>query len=104
MLAKPLKLDGYFKAGTPYIYEGQIINIGTENINSFDITLTMDNGEGMTNSITGLDIPQGGTYEYTLPETTALKSGKMVVKAEITNVNGGEDFDSSDNRYYSRQT
>ena len=97
MLAKPLKLDGYFKAGTPYIYEGQIINIGTENINSFDITLTMDNGEGMTNSITGLDIPQGGTYEYTLPETTALKSGKMVVKAEITNVNGGEDFDSSDN-------
>ena len=49
LMAKAGTIDGYFKVGNNYDYSGQIINIGTETITSFDLTVKNNGTETTTN-------------------------------------------------------
>ena len=99
-MAKAGTIDGYFKVGNNYDYSGQIINIGTETITSFDLTVN-NNGTETTTNYTGLSIAQGDIFDYTISQLKSESMGNRTISATISNVNGTTDSDPSDNRFES---
>lgn len=97
LMLKTFETDGYFKAGTPYKYSGQLFNFGTETVNSFDITVGTGNGTPMKISYTDTNIASGQTYDFVLPDYITENEGDTRMSLEISNVNGGDDSDMSDN-------
>lgn len=100
LMAKAGTIDGYFKVGNNYDYSGQIINIGTETITSFDLTVN-NNGTETTTNYTGLSIAQGDIFDYTISQLKSESMGNRTISATISNVNGTTDSDPSDNRFES---
>lgn len=96
---KPLSADGYYKEGTAYSYSGQLLNFGSETVNSFDMTITMGGGNPQKYSFKDTGIAAGSSYDFTLPEYTASASGMQTFRVEVTNINGADDADMSDNAY-----
>jgi len=74
---------------------GSIINLGNEELNSFDIEWSYGSSSGIDN-ITGLSISNLETYDFTLSESITLVEGANTLQLNITNVNGQLD-DALDN-------
>lgn len=97
VLLKTFSFDGYYKAGIAYQFAGQIQNFGTETITSLDVELQIGTGETITQTLSGLDIKSGTTYDIAFPEFTAQNHGSTQLTLNIKAVNGGVDADASDN-------
>ncbi|MBS7785984.1 T9SS type A sorting domain-containing protein [Flavobacterium sp. CYK-55] len=75
---------------------GTIKNMGTTDINSFDVNWQIDNGAIYTQNVTGLTLAAGQTYNYSHPNTWDATPGLYSLKAWVSNVNGaGNDGDSA---------
>lgn len=73
---------------------GTIKNMGTADINSFDVNWQIDNGATYTQNVTGLTLTAGQTYNYTHPNTWDATPGLYSLKVWVSNVNGaGNDGD-----------
>lgn len=93
-------IEGYFKVGNDYSYSGQIINLGTKTVNSFDLTVSVDGNESTVN-YKDLSLAQGNTFDYTINGLKSDNTGNKNVSAAISNINGGNDSDASDNKFQS---
>jgi len=84
--------------GSPISFTGTMQNSGSSNITSFVINYSVDGAPLVSSTITGVNIPFGGTYTYTHPTTWAPTSaGSKSVVVSIGNVNGSADANLADN-------
>lgn len=97
-MLKTFSLNSYYKVGTAYQFAGQLLNFGNETITSLDVELSAGNGAPVKQSLTGLSIAPGTTYDITFPEYTASSFGYAKMTLNITAVNGIADADGSDNQ------
>ncbi|MBI3134357.1 MAG: Omp28-related outer membrane protein [Bacteroidetes bacterium] len=73
-----------------------IRNLGTTDINSFDITIDY-NGNQIVENVTGVTIASLETYDVSFTNTISLVAGSLPVVATISNINsGGSDGDATD--------
>lgn len=100
MVAKPLQPEGYQQAGVAQVFNGQVFNYGPETVTSFDITCRLGNAEPIVYSVKDVALKSGETYDYTLPEYLTTESGILDLEVTVSNVNGAEDADATDNAGY----
>ncbi len=103
----PLQLDAallkvdvspYIGANVSTSLKGTIGNEGVSPINSLTVSYTIDGGAPVASQFTGLNIPIGGSYDFThsVPFTlTEIKAYNIVTT--ISNVNGGNDLNPDNN-------
>jgi len=97
MLIKPLHLNGYYKEGMAYSFNGELFNFGTKNIDNFSVSVKVGNEPAKTFDITESVAP-GSSYKFNIPEYTANECGNLDVTIELTKVNGASsDDETSDN-------
>lgn len=73
---------------------GTIKNMGTADINSFDVKWQIDNGAVYTQNVSGLTLTAGQTYNFTHPDSWDATPGLYSLKVWVSNVNGaGDDGD-----------
>ena len=94
---KQVDANGFYKAGKGYVFGGQIYNFGTEPIESFDLTCQIGESAPSTYSVKDAAIAQGESYDFKMPEYFPTVNGKVPFKVAISNINGSEDADQSDN-------
>ena len=84
--------------GTAVNIEGVITNIGAEVIESFDIVWSQGGSMSYSQSYEGLNISSGNTYEFLHQDQFyAETAGLYNIDVTITNVNGQQDDDISNN-------
>lgn len=99
----PLQVDGFLVSiqntptyfGIPTPVKGTIMNTGTDNITSLEITWQLNNTPPVTSQFSGLNIPTLGIFEFTTPELMNPLVGEYQLKAWIHTVNGTPDNDPS---------
>lgn len=67
---------------------GVVKNMGTSDINSFDLNWQIDNGPINTQNISGLTLTAGQTYNYSHNTTWDATPGLYSLKVWVSNVNG----------------
>jgi hypothetical protein len=91
-------LPSYTKIGTDFSLKGKIENIGSTPITSFDVSYTVDGGAPEVYPVTGLDIPLGGSYDFTHGTSINLsETGTHEIVTTVENVNGTVDQDMTNN-------
>ncbi|MCD4678894.1 MAG: T9SS type A sorting domain-containing protein [Bacteroidales bacterium] len=78
---------------------GEVTNFGLTAITSFDINYSIDGGSPFTHNITGVNIAQNGTYNFTHPTTwtpTVVAGYDVAVWASNVNGGGADDDPSND--------
>lgn len=103
----PLALDAslekvdipkYIATGTSFNVEGTVANEGSTAINSFNVSYTVDGGSPVNFSVTNVNIPLGGTYDFAHPTAINLEEiGSHQIVTTISNVNGGQDLNIENN-------
>lgn len=84
--------------GTAVNIEGVITNIGAEVIESFDIVWSLGGSMSYSQSYEGLNLSSGNTYEFLHQDQFyAETAGLYNIDVTITNVNGQQDDDISNN-------
>lgn len=68
---------------------GTIKNLGLTTINSVDVNWQVDSGAIYTQSLTGLTIAAGQTYNFTHTDQWSATPGLYSVRTWVTNINGG---------------
>jgi len=106
-LFTPLNLDAslasvniprYVEAGDQFDLKGVVSNEGATAINSFTATYTVDGGVPQVQSFVGLNITLGNSYSFTHNTPITLTDiGSHEIVTTITNINGGDDLDPSNN-------
>ncbi len=77
---------------------GQITNFGLEEINSFDVEWQVEGDDEVhTSSFSGISVPFGETYDFTCGDQFNFPIGSYNVTLTVTNVNGAEDENASNN-------
>ncbi len=97
LMVKPIVPVGYQVAGKAQVFNGQVFNFGTETITSFDLTCKVGNAAPVTSQVTGISLASGKTYDFTLPEYYTQESGTLELEVTVTNINGADDAEMSDN-------
>lgn len=72
-----------------------VVNAGTSAINSFDVTVDY-NGMQYVENVTGQNLTAGQSMDVNYTTSIALVAGAMTATATVSNVNGGNDDDASD--------
>ncbi len=106
-LFTPLNLDAslasvdiprYVEAGDQFDLKGAVSNEGATAISSFTVSYTVDGGVPQVQSFVGLNITLGNSYSFTHDTPITLTDiGSHEIITTITNINGGEDLDPSNN-------
>lgn len=90
LLAKSVDVNKFLLHGETDVV-ATVMNQGIFNLTSFDIEYSVD-GTPVVESVSGVDLVQFETYEYTFNQKWNATSGKHDIKVKISNVNGdGED-------------
>ena len=77
---------------------GDIKNLGTTTITSFDLSYSIDNGAAVTENISALSLAPFATYEFDHSTTwTANTAATYSLKVWVNNVNGAGDDDDISN-------
>ena len=75
---------------------GTVTNVGLDDVTSFDVTYTVDGASPLVSSFTGLSLAIGDTYDFTCDQPLSFADeGSYEVEVSISNVNGVDDDDSS---------
>lgn len=84
-------------AGQSLPVEAKIRNLGSDDINSFDISYTYAGGATVTESVSGITLNSLATYDYNFTAPLTLVSGSNPLMVTVSNVNGlGQDGDDTD--------
>jgi polyhydroxybutyrate depolymerase len=84
--------------GTAVSIEGVVTNTGTSVIQSFDIVWSQGGSMSYSESYENLDLSVGNSYNFLHPDQfSAQSSGLYNVDVTVTNVNGQQDEDLSNN-------
>ncbi|MCF0208982.1 MAG: hypothetical protein HUK07_05985, partial [Bacteroidaceae bacterium] len=99
LMMKPLPVEGYFKAGENYTMLGQLFNCGNTTITSFDLKVKVEGSDEVISNVVGVSIAPGETCDFILPEWCSNSEGDVALNMQVSNVNGLNDSDSSDNGF-----
>ena len=95
---KNFSANGYYLAGNAYNYASQVLNFGTETINSFDVVFRMGDGEEQVYPYTDVNLGANATFNIEFPEYVSPESGELPIEVSVTNINGqATDADATDN-------
>lgn len=97
VMLKPMSFSSYYTAGKTYSFSGQINNPGTETVNSLDLSIRVGNGDAVTKHLDGIGLKPNANYDFTIDDCAVSQSGSLAFDVSVTNVNGKEDSDMSDN-------
>lgn len=97
LMVKPIIPVGYQVAGKAQVFNGQVFNFGSETITSFDLTCKVGSAAPVTTQVSGLSLGSGKTYDFTLPECLTEESGTLALEVTVSNVNGANDAEATDN-------
>ena len=82
----------YDISDAPFSVTGTLVNLGSENVTSFDLNYTVDGGAPVTQAISGINIPFGVEYNFTHSTGfTPSTVGDYEITAYASNINGGAD-------------
>ncbi len=98
LMVKPVIPNGYQVAGKAQVFGGQVFNFGTETITSFDLTYKVGNATPVITQVSGLSLASGKSYDFTLPEYLTDESGNLDLEVAVTNINGADDAEMTDNK------
>lgn len=91
-------IPAYVAVNDPFILEGVVTNEGSGTLTSFDITYTVDGGAPQTLAVTGVNIPMGGTYNFTHDVPLVFTTnGSYTIETSVVNVNGAVDQNPANN-------
>lgn len=91
--------NNFYIAGNAYQHTSHLFNFGTQPVTSIDVVMQID-GQQSTRTITGLDIPQYGSYEFDLPELNTIESGNIDLQVSVM-ANDANESDLADNTFAS---
>lgn len=96
--AIPALVSGYtnYLVGGSMLVAGSLTNNAYKTINSFDANFTRGS-DSFTQSFTGLSISASDTYSFQMDDELVVNSGDNDVVITISNINGGEPEDGTDN-------
>lgn len=97
LMFKPLNLNGYYKQGSTYSFNGEIFNFGTTAAKNFKVALQIGTAEPKTFEINE-NVEPSSSYKFVIPDYVAQGAGDLDVKFEIVEVNGAADSEPSDNK------
>lgn len=84
----------------PFTVTGQLLNEGTSTITSFSINYSIDGGNPVTASVSGVSIPFGSAYDFTHPTGwTPPSAGNYNLTVWASNLNGSNDEDPGDDQF-----
>ena len=101
LLLIPTDVSGYYKVGDETRLLARAYNFGTATITSLDVEVTLGEEASQKQTISGVNIQQGESYEIELPAFSASASNDYPIKVEITKVNDIKDMDEADNAFAS---
>ena len=96
LVNKRLALNGVYKKGKAYTFQGKVFNMGTEPIKSIDVSVRLGDSEEKTVTRGNLNILPGEVYTYTTASYTLEADGQQTLSIRVTPT-GLEDADMSDN-------
>lgn len=82
-----LNMNAIVSSGSKVI-SGTIKNMGTSVINTMDVKWQIGNGTIYTQSLSGLNVAAGQTYNYSHPDQWNATPGAYTLKVWVANVNG----------------
>jgi len=87
-----IKLPQYLAVNAPASLTGNVKNMGSTPITSFDVAYSIDGGSPVINSYTGQNLALGESYAFThdVP-LTFTTPGTYKIAVKVQNVNGGVD-------------
>jgi hypothetical protein len=95
---KSIKLPTYVELNGSATLTGTVKNIGSTNINSFDVSYTVGGGAPVVYPVTGLNLALGESYNFTHGTPINFNEiGTFEVVVTVENVNGGEDENPANN-------
>ncbi len=97
VVVKPFVTDNYYKAGEDFPATAQIFNFGTETVTSLTIKAKVGEGSETSETVSGLSIAPGATYDYTMPGVTSSEAGHYSLELSVDAVNGAADAAPADN-------
>ena len=99
LMTKPVATGGYYKTGEDVVFNGQVLNCGTQVIDSFDLLCRVGAAEPETTHVSGLALQPGATYDFATPAISVAQAGNLPVCIEISQVNGSTDAEPADNAF-----
>jgi len=90
----------YFYEATPV--SGVVTSYGTEEIESFDVSWQIDEGEVYIESFTGLELGFNQSFDFLTETLLDLEPGGYQLKVEIVNINGEEEDDDPGNNLFQK--
>ena len=70
-------------------FGGYFLNTGTDNITSFDVQYSVDGVASATETISGIDVPQGDIFDFVHPTAYDFAAiGEYMVEVTVSNFNG----------------
>ncbi|MBC8146839.1 MAG: Omp28-related outer membrane protein [Bacteroidetes bacterium] len=91
----------YLKNNTTVSLKGEIENVGSETITSFDLNYTVNGGSIITDNIGSVSIPYNTSYNYTHTNTwTPSATGMYDFVIWTSNINGNADADPSNDTVF----
>lgn len=94
---RDLSAEAYYKAENAYEYSGEVFNFGTSTINSFDVTFSVGDEEPVVHTFKDLNLQSNSSYVFSLPEYTSSTTGYLPISMAVSNINGADDADATDN-------
>lgn len=88
----------YIKTNQAFEIKCKLQNKAYMNLNSFDVTYKIGNGEAITQTIDNIDIPNYGSYDFTLT-AFAEKPGNHTLEISLSNPNKNIDEDLAYNEF-----
>lgn len=83
-------------ADAPFDVTGTLVNLGSATVTSFDLNYTIDGGAAVTETVTGVNIGFGQTYNFTHSTGfTPSAAGNYNVTAYASNINGNADSNTA---------
>lgn len=79
-----------------YPIAGTFRNLGSNPVTSIDINWQVTGGPLHTQSLTGLNIAPGVTYNYSHPDQWVPATGQYTMNVWVSNTNGGDSNDEND--------
>jgi hypothetical protein len=106
-LFSPLALDAvlssvdvpkFVEGGTSFSLKGKVMNEGTTNITSYDVSYTVNGGPEQVYSVTGINLALGAIHNFThnIPINVG-EPGPYEIVVTVDNVNSGQDLNMENN-------
>lgn len=106
--ATNINIPNYVKMGAKLPIRGTIRTLGSENVTSIELNYSIDGGDPVTQSISGLNLTPGQYYNFTHPANldvpTTNESKEYKVEIWVSKINGNNDGNPDNDKVSGKTT